>query len=370
MMGLISEEVDDACKLKNINLTTLESYWENQSKTEQEKTKEVENFVTPIFTEAKNYMLKYIESEWFNKKVEEKIGKGSEYLQLLKNKVLPSRQNKVKDIESTNPNSEELLKAKKDLDQINDEIKTGEQSFIKWDDKQKTDLKSFINGVKLVFSVSCNPEIGGFVISDKYSDINFCTKNMFPSDVNKNEVMLILVHEFNHCLSEYFETKDVQFLPQDAKGPQVTTTDNPNYGNISIENSARVQNLKRLLGVDDFGTLDNFIKLIKDNVKIKSGNNIFNVVYDNNLMKIPFKSTTDVTLLNFNLFINDTNAYDVKMFFNTEAKTVKDQYDSYIEVDLEKLYNYSIEFAKYDSGEGDLDLKGGEINNNKGLDYA
>ena len=115
MMGLISEEVDDACKLKNINLTTLEYYWENQSKTEQEKIKEVENFVTPIFTEAKNYMSKYIESEWFNKKVEEKIGKGSEYLKLLKNKVLPSRQNKVKDIESTNPNSEELLKAKKEM---------------------------------------------------------------------------------------------------------------------------------------------------------------------------------------------------------------------------------------------------------------
>ena len=59
MMGLISEEVDDACKLKNINLTTLESYWENQSKTEQEKTKEVENFVTPIFRSKKLYVKIY-----------------------------------------------------------------------------------------------------------------------------------------------------------------------------------------------------------------------------------------------------------------------------------------------------------------------
>ena len=79
IMGLIKEDVDDACKLKNINLNTLESYWEDTTKTEQEKITEVENFVKPIFTEAKNYMLKYIESDWFNKKVQEKIGKGSKF---------------------------------------------------------------------------------------------------------------------------------------------------------------------------------------------------------------------------------------------------------------------------------------------------
>ena len=60
IMGLIKEDVDDACKLKDINLNTLESYWEDTTKTEQEKITEVENFVKPIFTEAKNYMLKYI----------------------------------------------------------------------------------------------------------------------------------------------------------------------------------------------------------------------------------------------------------------------------------------------------------------------
>ena len=78
-MGVIKEEVDDACKLKNINLDTLQSYWEDKSKTEQEKITEVENFVKPFFTEAKTYMLKYIDSDWFNKKVQEKIGKGSKF---------------------------------------------------------------------------------------------------------------------------------------------------------------------------------------------------------------------------------------------------------------------------------------------------
>ena len=66
-------------------------------------------------------------------------------------------------------------------------------------------------------------------------------------------------------------------------------------------------------------------------------------------MKIPFKSAEDITLLDFKLFINDTDAYDVKFFFNTESKTVRDEYDSYVEVDLNKLYNYSQEFAKIDT---------------------
>jgi len=168
--------------------------------------------------------------------------------------------------------------------------------------------------------------------------------------------MLILVHEFNHCLSLYFISKGVDYLPEDAKGPQVSVSNYTNYGNTSIENASRVQNLKRLLGVDDFGTLDNFIKLIKDNVKIKSGNNLYNVYYENNLMKIAFKGAEDITLLDFELFINDTDAYDVKILFNTEAKTVKDEYDTYIEVDLNKIYNYSQEFAK--------------INTNSDVNYA
>jgi hypothetical protein len=79
IMGLIKEEVDGDCELKNINLNTLESYWEDTTKTEQEKITEVENFVKPIFTDAKNYMLNYIESDWFNKKVQEKIDKGPKF---------------------------------------------------------------------------------------------------------------------------------------------------------------------------------------------------------------------------------------------------------------------------------------------------
>jgi len=218
-----------------------------------------------------------------------------------------------------------------------------------WDNEQKNELKNFLNSVNLVFSLTCDDSTGGFVTKGEYSKLNFCVKNVFPSDVNKNSIMLILVHEFNHCLSGYFISKGVDYLPEDAKGPQVSVSTETNYGNTSNENASRVQNLKRLLGVDDFGTLDNFIKLIKDNVKIKSGDNVFNVVYENNLMKIPFKSAEDITLLDFKLFINDTDAYDVKLFFNTESKTVRDEYDSYVEVDLNKLYNYSQEFAKIDT---------------------
>jgi hypothetical protein len=157
------------------------------------------------------------------------------------------------------------------------------------------------------------------------------------------------VHEFNHCLSFYFINKNVDYLPEDAKGPQLPSSTDANYGNESIENASRVQNLKRLLGVTDFGTLDNFIKLIKDNVKLKDTVNlIYNPVYENNIMKIPFNGLgkKNVTLLNFNFFINDTNARDVKLLFYTQSKTVEDGYNSYIEVDLNKIYNYAQEFAK------------------------
>lgn len=352
IMGLIKEEVDDACKLKNINLNTLESYWGDKTKTEQEKITEVENFVKPIFTEAKNYMLKYIESDWFNKKVQEKIGKGSKFnsndLEKYK-KIVTSWQEKVKKLENTN--NQELTKAKETLEFFSKMVKEEEAklqgTITSWGQTQKNELKNFLNSISLGFDLTCEELTGGFVYEDEYSKVNFCTKNIFPNEINKNEVLLILVHEFNHCLSFYFIHKGVDYLPEDAKGPQLPFSTDANYGNESIENASRVQNLKRLLGVTDFGTLENFIKLIKDNVKIKNNNQVHkNVVYEDNLMKIPFVSKNDVTLLDFDFFINDTNAWDVKLLFYTQSKTVRDEYDSYVEVDLNKIYNYAQEFAK------------------------
>jgi len=352
IMGLIKEEVDDACKLKNINLNTLESYWGNKTKTEQEKITEVENFVKPIFTEAKNYMLKYIESDWFNKKVQEKIGKGSKFnsndLEKYK-KIVTTWQEKVKKLENTN--NQELTKAKGTLEFFSKMVKEEEAklqgAITSWGQTQKNELKNFLNSVSLGFDLTCEELTGGFVYEDEYSKVNFCTKNIFPNEINKNEVLLILVHEFNHSLSFYFISKGVDYLPEDAKGTQVSVSSNTDYGNASIENASRVQNLKRLLGVTDFGTLENFIKLIKDNVKIKINNQVHkNVVYEGNLMKIPFVSKNDVTMLDFDFFINDTNAWDVRLLFNTASKTVRDEYDSYVEVDLNKIYNYAQEFAK------------------------
>jgi hypothetical protein len=353
IMGLIKEEVDGACELKNINLNTLESYWTATTKTEQEKITEVENFVKPIFTDAKNYMLNYIESDWFNKKVQEKIDKGPKNYELeTYKKNLTYWQEQVKKLENTD--NEELTKAKETLEIYSKLLKKKEaelqgKTITTWEQTQKNELKNFLNSVILVFDLTCSAKIGGFVYEDDYSKLYFCTKNVFPNEINKNEVLRILVHEFNHCLSFYFIYKSVDYLPEDAKGPQLVSSTDANYGNSSFENASRVQNLKRLLGVTDFGTLDNFIKLIKDNVKLKDTVNlIYNPVYENNIMKIPFNGLgkKNVTLLNFNFFINDTNARDVKLLFYTQSKTVEDGYNSYIEVDLNKIYNYAQEFAK------------------------
>lgn len=353
IMGLIKEEVDGDCELKNINLNTLESYWTATTKTEQEKITEVENFVKPIFTDAKNYMLNYIESDWFNKKVQEKIDKGPKNYELeTYKKNLTYWQEQVKKLENTD--NEELTKAKETLEIYSKLLKKKEaelqgKTITTWEQPQKNELKNFLNSVILVFDLTCSAKIGGFVYEDDYSKLYFCTKNVFPNEINKNEVLRILVHEFNHCLSFYFIYKNVDYLPEDAKGPQLVSSTDANYGNSSFENASRVQNLKRLLGVTDFGTLDNFIKLIKDNVKLKDTVNlIYNPVYENNIMKIPFNGLgkKNVTLLNFNFFINDTNARDVKLLFYTQSKTVEDGYNSYIEVDLNKIYNYAQEFAK------------------------
>ena len=343
MMGVIKEEVDDACKLKHVDPITLEKYWEDKSKTEQEKIMEVENFVKPFFTQARTYMLKYIDSEWFNKKL----------------------------IEFTNGD---------------------------WGDKQKKELKDFINNVNLVFNsdhIICQPKVGGFVNEDKYSNVNFCTKNIFPNGVNKNEGILVLVHEFDHCISFYFKNIGVSnYLPPNTDSKwyreRYSKESDEDYGKSNREHSARIKTLKRLLNVTDFGTLNNFIKLIKDNVKFSGQDDkvvIDKVEYDGNLIKIygknDKKSDKRLKWIDVRININNIDAIDVWWLFNefAEDPEMVNKYDFYrkksemttsdatsvghymidlnlslLKINLKEIYDYSIQFAK--------------INTNNDVNYA
>ena len=146
MMGIISEESDEGCKVKNVNQNELDEYWGELKKLngfnlqtarpelyelEKEKFKEVESFVTPILDTAKNYYLDYIQKDWFNKKVEEKIN-------------------------NTPNNNKKIIKS--------------------WGETEKTDLKNFINSVKLLFiPYPCTNTLGS-VYPDKYDTIYFFTK--------------------------------------------------------------------------------------------------------------------------------------------------------------------------------------------------
>ena len=328
MMGIISEESDEGCKVKNVNQNELDEYWGELKKLngfnlqtarpelyelEKEKFKEVESFVTPILDTAKNYYLDYIQKDWFNKKVEEKIN-------------------------NTPNNNKKIIKS--------------------WGETEKTDLKNFINSVKLLFiPYPCTNTLGS-VYPDKYDTIYFFTKCTYPNEKNKKEIEMILIHEFDHCVSFFFKTsKGIDFIPKDAKGPDYPNIFKPNYGNDSIENSARIKNLKRELGVDFFESTDNLKNLlVKKNINfIDKEGNLCKIIYENNKMVI-YKTENMSEKINdlgyFSFLVNNGKFSDIAVLFrsfsepiykqNSEDKNTIIGWD----IDLNKLFNYQQKFAQ------------------------
>ena len=327
MMRIINEESDEGCKVKNINQDELDKYWGDLKKLngfnlqnvrpalyelEKEKLKEVESFVNPIFDTAKNYYLDYTQKDWFNKKIEEKIN-------------------------NTPNNDKKIIKS--------------------WDDTEKTNLKNFINSVKLLFIPYPCTNTLGLVYPNKFDTIFFYAKCSYPDEKNKKEIEATLIHEFDHCISQYFITKGINFIPEDAKGPAFQSILKPNYGNESIENSARIKNLKRELSVDSFESIDNLKNLlVKKNVNfIDKEGNLSKIIYENNKMVIyktenMSENINDLGYLTF--LINDTKFYDITFLFkafsepiykqNTEDKNTIIGWN----IDLNKLFNYQQEFAQ------------------------
>jgi len=327
MMRIINEESDEGCKVKNVNQDELDKYWgelkrlngfnlqntrPNLYELEKEKLKEVESFVNPIFDTAKNYYLDYIQKDWFNKKIEEKIN-------------------------NTPNNDKKIIKS--------------------WDETEKTNLKNFINSVKLLFiPYPCNNTLGQ-VYPNKFDTILFYAKCTYPNEKNKKETEATLIHEFDHCISYYFITKGINFIPEDAKGPEYPSIFKPNYGNDSIENSARIKNLKRELGVDFFESIDNLKNLlVKKNVNfIDKEGNLSKIIYENNKMVIykPENMSEKINDLGyFSFLVNDSKFYDITILFRSFSEPIYKQNpedkNTIIgwNVDLNKLFNYQQEFAQ------------------------
>jgi hypothetical protein len=316
MMGIIVEKVDSGCKVKHTDFNPVEIFWEDKTKTEDQKIKEIENFVKPFMVSAIDYYSKYVESEWFNKKVQEKINSSHGAL------------------------------------------------ITTWGDKEKNDLKTFIKNLKLIFNANCESGVLGYVQGESYDTVNFCAKEISPNQIYASEVNQLLIHEISHSLGFYFAIKKVKFMPKNAKGPNVSKflgRGYGQYGNDAWENAARIQTLKNMLNVDDFGTIDSFVKLIKDNLKIKH-TKLPKPDYkiENNSIKINVNNISDKkekSVLSFDFFIKDIAMdTDLALLFNTASSKVVENNEEYTVIDLSKIYNYTQEFAK--------------INNNNQTNYA
>lgn len=306
MMGLILES-NDCCKINNFKIDSVKIYWENTNMTQDQKLKEIKTYTEKILKEVKDYYFNYINGEMFLKKIKDKI--------------------------NSTPDS-------------------GNKSISDWKVKEKNELKTFITNIKINFlldSEKCSSEVGGYVSNDNLNIINLCCKNMYPDDDN-TYVTQVLTHEMKHSLNYYFKKLGIDILPEDV----ITNDKYTDYTTDHNENSSRVQNLRKLLGLDDFMSFDNLVSIFKNKLKIK-------ILYKEDLYPTDIKFTNDMIIINTNfnfhkiekplvskyikIFFDNTQSQDVSWLFQlfSTSETTNDQ--TTISVNLKKLFSYSQEFV-------------------------
>ena len=310
----IYEAVEDCCKKSNPDLNLVELYWSDTSKTEEQKVQEINQYIQPVFDKAKQYYLTYIEGEWFTKKIKEKIALGQ--------------------IEGT------------------------QNPMTKWEDVEKSELISYLNGIKIVNQLQCESRVAGYVYPESPSDMNICIKTLCPTQ-DTGFIYDTIIHEIKHGISAFFKSKGVKFLPDDAQGNRIPNPNRSGYGNDSDENSSRVQMLRIALGTDDMVSIENLIDLLKKNVEIKYLNQKCKIEYDNNIMKIyapneampPPRSLLEIGSdknRKWKIKIKEKEGSDFLYLFNVYAKLNNGGTENIIEIDLNKLFNYVQQFAKND----------------------
>jgi hypothetical protein len=321
-MGALNETKDNCLDVTNSDDDLLKKYWDDKSKTEEEKIEEIKNYVEPIFNDSKKYYNTYIEGDWFTKKIKEKI--------------IRSNKNPLK--------------------------KLNKKNITTWGNKEKTDLKNFINLIEISYTNSCEEGQVGFVTPMMFNIVNICVKSIYPSE-DKSFIYQVIIHEIKHTINSYFMEKGIKISPKNVPGPIITDKKTA-YSKSSDENSSRIQNLRILLGVDDFGSIENFIKLLKDKLVIKNEKIqppiICNIEYNNKEMKIntgfDVDTKTKNLLLNLSFYFDGKNNIDVRYLFNAYSTVSKTTNEILITVNLENIFNYTQDFALLNNKEKNIDV--------------
>ena len=342
-----------------------DGYWNSRDKTEEEKIKEIVDKIDPIFKTVKEYYLKYFNGGYFTSKIKEKF----------------------------------------------------EKSEKSWDSLNLKSLIDFVNSITyLTYPPKTRPlnltntNTIAWVDSLKFGVVNY---DLFYINLKDPQwdyaVYRTTVHEMRHCIDLYFSDQGIDIVPgkddklatlyaKRKKGGKLTSSEikeltdeevnrseSRNLGDFEknvydpsgLENSARIQGLKVILGIDDFVSAENLSKLLKTRLKAnqimtivdykgtnheslnlqKLGNKYYKALdYDcpleidfkeEGFLNIPLKEKGDVYCVDFR-FIDYENPEDpdVQRLFRN---FVGDTEENKIKIDLNKLYKYSLEFAKNNS---------------------
>jgi len=327
-----------------------------------QKINSIKEKIDPIFKRTKEYYIKYTGSPYFTEKIAKKSKKQGREWGPANKASLDKFINSIYYL-TYPPN---------DSSWVPDGV-LGWVNPIVWDKKVGKDVPSY-----------------NIINIDAYRlTNNFSEKQM--SDV--------LVHEMRHCIDIYFTNQGLDIVPgvddysvllelvRTANNRKLTPQENEFLSNYmgdrekygvekylsnELENSARYQGLKFLMEVDDFGTFENFISLLKKNLtaEIEEWNEktlTWEKVKD---LKLEFtedeklKFPTDPLqtyhpLQGIYWYYNKKEIesskdsdYDHSDFIFAQLISnfmEKSENKNEIVINLKKLYNHSLEFAKNDS---------------------
>jgi len=319
-----------------------------------QKINSIKEKINPIFKRAKEYYIKYTGSPYFTEKIGEKSKKQGR----------------------------------------------------KWGPANKASLDKFINSI---YYLTCPPNdsfgvpdgVLGWVtltVWDKkagkdvpaYNLINI-NLNFLTNNFSEKQMLDTLVHEMRHCIDLYFTNQGLDIVPgvddysallqlvSTVYNRKLTPQENKFLSNYigarrknfeekyisdELENSARYQGLKYHMGVDDFGTFENFISLLKKNLTAEyktwdEKNLTFKKIKDIELEftedeKLKFPNDPENRAFFFydrkkteSSPLGDIGDFDFgDLIINFKEKSTN---ENEMVINLNKLYNHSLEFAKNDS---------------------
>ena len=348
LMNIISEQDDP-----------VSVYWNNPKKTDDQKVQEIKKAIDPVINQAKEYFYNYINGDWFKSKITEKINSSNK--ELTDKKMELENLEKQLEKQGPTPDTERYLDSPEiQISILKDKIrfieKKNEPKMKSYDQKEIDDLKTYIKNIIVNMTID-DPQCGSASAFYRNSEVYFCVKDVEPK--MKNKMMMVLVHEIKHAIVDYIEKKRmVPIIPDDIK-TNVNITVNPAiqiHSQSGVERIALVQNLRRILGVDDFISVENLKKLFKKNIDVYSDKKLKIKYSDSNVMRIYTGKNYDkdnLLLLKtidgssvFGVFIKNQLSIELKEILSPYSNTINIDGEDVIQIDLNEVFKNLQSLAK------------------------